>query len=90
MDTSILQVEWLGDEQVKQEVKGLSTDGHEAHVFRAKNRCLDDSPRPAWPPGHTRSVSHRARTVAARWRKGRGGEGEERRGRGAPRKEGAR
>jgi hypothetical protein len=78
MDTSILEVKWLGDKQVKQEVKGSSVDGHEAHVFRAKNRCLDDSPCPAPPPGHMRSISHRARTVAARWTEGRGGEGEER------------
>jgi hypothetical protein len=36
MDTSILQMEWLGDKQVKQEVKGSSTAGREARVFGQK------------------------------------------------------
>jgi hypothetical protein len=30
MDTSVLYVEWLGDEHAKREVGGLSAGGHEA------------------------------------------------------------
>jgi hypothetical protein len=36
MDTSVLQVEWLGDEHVRQEVEGSSTCGREARVFHTK------------------------------------------------------
>jgi hypothetical protein len=43
MDTSsVLQVEWLGDERVKPEVVGSSTGGHEVRIFRAKNRMSCD------------------------------------------------
>ena len=33
MDTSVLQVEWLGDERAKPEVMGSSIGGREARVF---------------------------------------------------------
>ena len=37
LDTNSLQVEWLGTEDGKQEIRGLSTGGHEA---REKSRDL--------------------------------------------------
>ena len=42
MDTSILQVEWLGAEDTKQEVRGSSAGGREACVFRVKNHMTCD------------------------------------------------
>ena len=42
LDTSILQVEWLGAEDTKQEVKGSSAGGCEACVFRLKNHVTCD------------------------------------------------
>ena len=41
-DTNNLQVEWLGAEDTKQEVKGSSAGGCEACVFRVKNRVTCD------------------------------------------------
>lgn len=37
IDTSVLRVEWLGDECVKLEVVDSSADGSEVCVFHAKN-----------------------------------------------------
>ena len=37
MDTSVLQVEWLGDNRVKPEVVGLSDGGREACVSLEKS-----------------------------------------------------
>ena len=37
-DTNSLQVEWLGAEDAKQVVRGLSAGGREARIFRVKNR----------------------------------------------------
>ena len=45
MYTSVLQVEWLGDEHAKQEVCGSSAGGREACVFRVKNCMI------VWLPG---------------------------------------
>ena len=45
MYTSVLHVEWLGDEHAKQEVWGSRVGGREACVFRAKN-CMT-----VWLPG---------------------------------------
>jgi hypothetical protein len=42
MDTSALQVKWLGDEYMKQEVQGSSAGGRQTCVFRAKNRMTSD------------------------------------------------
>jgi hypothetical protein len=50
MDTSILQVEGLGDEHVKQEVGGSSVGGREARVFRAKNCVTQDWMAIQWGP----------------------------------------
>ena len=45
MYTSVLQVEWLGDEHAKQEVWDSSAGGREACIFHAKN-CMT-----VWLPG---------------------------------------
>ena len=37
MDTSVLHMEWLGDEHTMQKVGDSSAGGHEALVFRTKN-----------------------------------------------------
>jgi hypothetical protein len=42
LDTSVLQVEWLGVEHAKQEVGGLSAGGHKARVFHVKNHQTCD------------------------------------------------
>ena len=42
LDTNNLQVEWLGAEDVKQDDRGSSAGGHEARVFRVKNRLTCD------------------------------------------------
>jgi hypothetical protein len=44
LDASISQVEWLGAEDVKQEVKGSSGGGREACVFCVKNHVTCDCP----------------------------------------------
>ena len=44
LDTNSLQVEWLGAEDAKQEVRGSSVGGREACVFRVKNRVKSDCP----------------------------------------------
>jgi len=47
-DTNNLQVEWLGAEKAKQEVRGLSASGREARVFRAKNHVSCDRVAARW------------------------------------------
>ena len=42
LDTNNLQVEWLGAQDAKQEVRGLSANGHEACVFHMKNHVTCD------------------------------------------------
>ena len=42
MDTNSLKVEWLGAEDAKQEVRGLSAGGREACDFRVKNLVTCD------------------------------------------------
>ena len=42
MDTDNLQVECLAAEDTKQEVRGSRAGGHEACVFRVKNRVTCD------------------------------------------------
>ena len=42
LDTNNMQVEWLGAEDTKQEVRGLSVGGREACDFRMKNRVTCD------------------------------------------------
>ena len=42
LDTNNLQVEWLGAEDTKQEVRGSSAGGREACVFRVKNHMTCD------------------------------------------------
>jgi hypothetical protein len=37
MDTSVLWVEWLGDERAKLKVMSSSAGGREAHIFCTKN-----------------------------------------------------
>jgi len=45
MYTSVLQLEWLGDEHAKQEVWDSSAGDREARVFRVKSRMT------VWLPG---------------------------------------
>jgi hypothetical protein len=42
LDTDNLRVKWLGAEDAKQEVRGLSAGGREVRVFRAKNHVTCD------------------------------------------------
>ena len=42
LDTNSLQVEWLGAEDAKQEVRGSSVGGREARIFRVKNHVTCD------------------------------------------------
>ena len=42
LDTTILQVNPLGDKYAKKEVRGYSAGGHEARVFLVKTRVTCD------------------------------------------------
>lgn len=46
MDTSLLQVEWLGDEHEKSKLMDSSVAGHKMRVFRAKN-CVNSGVPPS-------------------------------------------